>query len=400
MSDVLIVGAGFTGAAAARVLADAGVSCTVIDRRPTLGGNAHDYVNANGIRIHTYGPHLFHTNSQRIFSFLSRFTDWVPYEHRVVAVYGHSSAAFRKTVVKLPIIRSIINTLLGTSATSEEELREVLAEAVRKTRGFPLPEGTVPKNSLEVAYNSVGDLITNALFSGYTSKHWGRQLSELSTSVISRIPVRFNDDDRYFTDAFQALPAEGYVGLFEEMLSHPLIKTQLRTDFHYSEVDTNVKCIIYTGSIDDYYNYSLGALEYRSVRFEASDGVGLLTPEEQLALELGVATVNFTSASIEPTRITNFGKLPNSGPGNWLCKEYPTAHGGRYYPVPSESNLELYAKYQRMHQERGGPVIFAGRLGTYRYLNMDQACANGMKIASNILNGTADTLGGADATVG
>lgn len=382
---VLVVGAGFTGASAARTLADAGVSVTVIDQRPNIGGNAQDWRTESGVYVHAYGPHLFHTNSKAVVDFLSRFTEWIPYEHRVVAVTDHIDNKSIPTTVKLPVIKSTINSILKTSAETPEELQRVLDDAVRKTEGYPLGS-TLPENSYQVAMNTVGKEITQALFAGYTHKQWGRPLSELSTRVISRIPVRLNDDDRYFVDDFQALPKLGYTTMFQLMLGHENISLKLNTKFHpVLHLQGDFDAVIHTGPLDEYYKFQFGSLEYRGMVFKWSKQASHFTGVEKMAFDLGVVTVNFTSILIPATRVTNFGKLPCSADVPYMCTEFPSEGSERYYPVPTQANLDLYRKYADFHESFPSKVVFAGRLGTYKYLNMDQACANGIKVAKDIL---------------
>ncbi len=356
----LIVGAGFAGATCARALADAGGKVLLIDRRPHIGGNAYDRLDAHGVLVHDYGPHIFHTNSERVFDWLSRFTAWLPYEHRVRAVVdgvGHP----------MPINRTTINGLYGLDL-DEAGIADFL-ERVRE------PKAAL-KTSEDVVLNSVGRDLCDKFFRGYTRKQWGLDLSELAAGVAARIPTRTNDDDRYFTDRFQAMPAAGYTAMFERMLDHPLI--EVRTGVDYAELRTTQSFdrTIYTGPIDAFYDHCYGPLPYRSIRFEHEHLAGVARFQE-------VGTVNYP-LDHDYTRITEFRHLtqqPHAGTS--IVREYPCAEGDPYYPVPNPANEARYKRYEAL-ADAETDVHFIGRLAQYRYYNMDQVVAAALALCARL----------------
>ncbi|HET7795156.1 MAG TPA: FAD-dependent oxidoreductase, partial [Rhizobacter sp.] len=311
MND-LIVGAGFAGSTCARVLAEAGRKVVVIDKRPHIAGNAFDKLDDHGVLIHQYGPHIFHTNSDKVVAFLSRFTEWRPYEHRVLASVDGQ-------LLPIPINRTTINKLYGLSL-DEAGAAEFL-ERVRTPRQ-PL------KTSEDVVLNSVGPDLCDKFFRGYTRKQWGLELGDLSAGVAARIPTRTNDDDRYFTDSFQAMPLAGYTRMFERMLDHPNIEVRTGVDFQAVRHSLKRERTIYTGPIDEYFGHRLGKLPYRSLRFEHEH----LPNTAQLQ---SVGTVNHPNEHAY-TRITEFKHLSGQQhAGTSVVREYPCAEGDPYYPIPA-----------------------------------------------------------------
>ncbi|PXW94924.1 UDP-galactopyranose mutase [Sphaerotilus hippei] len=351
----LIVGAGFAGSVCARELAEAGKQVLVVDKRPHIGGNAFDVRDAQGVLIHPYGPHIFHTNSKRVFEYLSRFTDWRFYEHRVLAQVDGE-------LLPIPINRTTINQLYGLELGKDQ------------VQGY-LDSVRVPceriATSQDVVLASVGPDLCEKFFRGYTKKQWGLDLSELSAGVAARIPTRTDDDDRYFGDSFQFMPAQGYTAMFEKMLDHENITVRTGTD--YREVLDGVAGahIVYTGPIDSYYDQCHGALPYRSLSFEHVHHAD--TPLQQT-----VGTVNYPNDHAY-TRITEFRHLTGEQhSGTSLVYEYPQAEGDPYYPIPRPENEALFAKYREMADRESG-VTFVGRLAQYRYYNMDQIVAAALK---------------------
>lgn len=358
--DILVVGLGFTGAAAARTLADAGRRVLAIDRRAHIGGNAYDAIDAQGIRIHHYGPHIFHTNSDRIFDFLSRFTAWQPYQHRVLAKVGD-------VLVPVPINRMTINRLYGLSL-DEAGVAEFL-ERAREARA------TIA-TSEDVVLDRVGRDLCDKIYRGYTRKHWGLDLSELDASVAARIPVRTSDDDRYFTDRHQCMPVDGYTPMFQRMLDHPLITRALSVGFDAIRSKVSYKHLIYTGPIDAYFDRCFGRLPYRSLEFrhEHLPGVAKFQP---------VAIVNYPNEH-EYTRITEFKHLTGqTAAGTSIMREFPQTEGDPYYPIPRPENDALYRRYRALAAECKN-VSFVGRLAQYRYYNMDQAAGAGIAAAARL----------------
>ncbi|MHB8367208.1 MAG: UDP-galactopyranose mutase [Acidithiobacillus sp.] len=359
---ILVVGAGFAGSVVARELADAGHRVTVIDKRPHIGGNAYDTYDSHGILIHPYGPHIFHTNSQKVFQWLSRFTEWRPYEHRVLAEVDGQ-------LLPIPINRTTINRLYGLNL-DEAGAAEFL-ENVRERKD------TV-KTSEDVVLNSVGADLCNKFFHNYTRKQWGLDLSQLSAGVAARIPTRTNDDDRYFTDTFQMMPEKGYTQMFERMLDHQLIQVLTDVDyFEYRKIKAPPVHTVYTGPIDAFFDYNLGALPYRSLRFEHEHLSGIGQYQQ-------VGTVNYPN-NHEYTRITEFKHITGQKHGSTsIVREYPQNGGDPYYPVPRPENDALYQQYREMADAEAS-VTFVGRLAQYRYYNMDQVVASALHMAVNIM---------------
>ena len=348
--DYLVVGAGFAGSVIAERLAsqhDAKVM--VIDRRPHVGGNAFDKKDEAGVLIHQYGPHIFHTNSDEIVDYLSQFTNWRPYEHRVLA-------EVRGQRVPIPINRTTLNLLFDLDLKTEEEAAAYLA-----SRAEPVEE---IRTSEDVVISAVGRELYELFFQGYTRKQWGIDPSELDKAVTARIPTRTNTDDRNFGDKHQIMPAEGYTAMFKRMLAHPNIDLRLGTDWRDVKDEIDAAHIVYTGPIDEYFDYRFGRLPYRSLRFEHK-----VLEEER---HQPVAVVNYPDPSVPYTRITEYKHLTGQvHPRTSVTYEYPSAEGDPYYPIPRPENQALYKKYERLADSTAG-VTFVGRLATYRYYNMDQ----------------------------
>ena len=354
MHDWLIVGAGFAGAVLAeRIATVRGERVLVVDRRDHIAGNAYDRPNADGILFHQYGPHIFHTNSPMVSDYLSRFTAWRPYEHRVLAVVDGQ-------MVPIPINRTTINRLYGL------DLDEAGAEAFLAARAEPVE--TI-RTSEDVVVSKVGRELYEKFFRGYTRKQWGLDPSELDKSVTARVPTRTNDDDRYFTDSFQAIPADGYTAMFRRMLDHPLITVELESDGLVLPQRMRPRRTIFTGPIDEYFGHRFGRLPYRSLQFR----------HETLAQEWfqPVGTVNYPMTEAY-TRITEVKHITGQQhPCTTITYEYPVAEGDPYYPVPRPENQLLFKRYEELaRQERD--TWFVGRLATYRYYNMDQVVAQAL----------------------
>ena len=360
MFDYLIVGAGFAGAAVAeRLAAHAGKKVLICDKRPHIGGNAFDYYNEHGILIHKYGPHIFHTNSAEVFGYLSRFTEWRPYQHRV-------RASVDGQLVPIPINLDTINQLYGTRLTSLE--LEAFFASVAEPRS-PL------KTSEDVIVNRVGRELYEKFFRNYTRKQWGMDPSELDASVTARVPVRTNRDDRYFTDTYQAMPLQGYTRLFERMLSNPNIHVLLNSDYRDVKSLVPHRHLIFTGPVDEYFGYCFGKLPYRSLRFQWET--------RDLAIAQPAPVINHPNDHLY-TRVTEFKYLSGQEhPKTTLVYEFPTDEGDPYYPVPTAANAALYARYQTLADETKD-VQFLGRLGTYKYYNMDQVVAQALAFYSKL----------------
>ena len=348
--DYLIVGAGFAGSVLAERLATQhGARVLLIDRRPHIGGNAYDEPNEAGILYHKYGPHIFHTNSEQVVEYLSQFTEWRPYEHRVLAYV-------REKLVPIPINRTTLNELFGLDLKTDEEAAEYLA-----SRAEPVAD---IKTSEDVVINAVGRELYELFFRGYTRKQWDLDPSELDKQVTARIPTRTNTDDRYFTDAFQAMPRDGYTAMFNRILDHPLIEVRTGVDFRDVRDDVDYDHLIYTGPVDEYFDYRFGKLPYRSLKFDHQ------TLDQEQFQRTG--TVNYPSQDVPFTRISEYKHLTGQkAPVTTITYEYPSADGDPYYPIPRPENQELFKKYEALADATDN-VTFVGRLATYRYYNMDQ----------------------------
>ncbi|MDQ3292126.1 MAG: UDP-galactopyranose mutase [Bacteroidota bacterium] len=366
MFDYLIVGAGFAGSVLAERLATrSNKKVLIIDKRSHIAGNAYDHYNEEGILVHKYGPHIFHTNSKDVFDYLSQFTEWRSYEHRVLASVDGQ-------LVPIPINLDTINKLYGLNLTSFEleDWFESVAEQV-----------PVIRTSEDVVVSKVGRELYEKFFRNYTRKQWGMDPSELDKSVTSRVPTRTNRDNRYFTDTYQAMPLNGFTAMFEKMLSHPNIKIMLNTD--YKEIIDVIpfKEMIFTGPVDEYFDYQFGKLPYRSLDFK----------HETLNTEtfLPTAVVNYPNEHAY-TRITEFKYLTGQKhPKTSVVYEFPQADGDPYYPVPRPENAELYNKYKKLADQTPN-VHFVGRLATYKYYNMDQVVAQALTLYKKLTEKTEE----------
>ncbi len=346
--DFLVVGAGYAGSTFARLAAESGKRVLVIDCRDHIAGNAYDAIHpTTGIRIHKYGPHLFHTNSREVWEFLSRFTQWLSYEHRVKSCIDGKLYPF-------PVNIDSVNALYGTRHT--EETIEAFYASVREEREI--------KNSEDAVISRIGKDLYEKFFKNYTKKQWALWPSELDRSVMERIPLRANHDDRYFTDSYQAMPADGYAAMFEAMLAHPLITVRLNTDYRDCLGKVSYKDLVYTGCIDEFFDYRYGKLPYRSVRF-----VWEIRSEK---FHQPVMQVNYPN-DFAYTRITEYKHLPGSPACEQtiLSREYPQAQGAPYYPIPHPENQILYQKYRTL-AEKFPHLHFIGRRAEYKYYNQDK----------------------------
>lgn len=342
--DYLIVGAGFAGSTCARALAEAGKRVLLVEQRNHIGGNAYDYYDDDGILVHKYGPHIFHTNSDAVFHFLTRFTEWRRYEHRVLTCWEDKK-------LPMPINRATLRAFGGD------------LEAAKAALVYP-----------------------------YTRKQWGCAPEDLDPSVLARIQPRDSEDDRYFLDRYQVIPQHGYTRLFERMLAHRNISILLQTSYRdvLSRFDAYFRSlialeheedcaqVIYTGPIDEFFDYRLGKLPYRSARFdlETTRSTYLLQP---------VAVLNRPSADVPCTRVTEFRHLTGQVHEKTVrCTETPCAEGEPYWPIPTAANLALAKQYKALAEETSG-VHFCGRLGSYQYLNMDQAVAQALTLSARLL---------------
>jgi UDP-galactopyranose mutase len=349
-ADFLIVGAGFSGAVLAERLASAGKTSLVIDRRAHIGGNAFDSYDEAGVLVHRYGPHYFRTNSDRVRQYLSRFTDWHAVDYKVLSWTDGAFWPF-------PINLNTFEQLIGRPSTSEE------MEAQLAQWRVPIAH---PQNSEEFILAQVGPILYEKFYQNYTRKQWRRDPRELDASVCRRVPIRTSRDDRYLDEAFQALPRDGYTQMFARMLDHPNIRVQLNTNFHDMRKRLSCRHVIYSGPIDEYFDCVFGSLPYRSLRFE----------HETLAQEFfqPAVQVNYPN-DFDFTRIVEIKHATGQNiPVTSIVREYPQDYGpGRepYYPIPTPASRALYGRYAAL-AAREANTTFIGRLGTYRYYNMDQ----------------------------
>lgn len=372
-SSILVVGAGLAGAVASRALAEAGHAVDVIDKRPHVAGNAYDEIDSQGVRLHRYGPHLFHTGNARVVEWLSRFTAWAPYEHRVTARLPSGAH------VPLPINRRTLETVFGRPIGDEAAARELLAA---KAETFP----RAPANAEEYLRSTLGRELTELFFAPYTSKMWGLDLAEMSAAVVKRIPIRFDDEDRYFpNDAFQALPTDGYTALVTRMLDHPLVTVTTGCAFDRGMLrgrDFSFLCC----PIDEYYDFRFGPLPYRSIRFHHE-------PVRRDAIEAPSATVNYTDRSAF-TRSTYWHLLAGHDirGGELVTRtteepcDYRDNDLERYYPVKTADGRydERYRQYRAL-AAADDHLDFIGRCGTYQYLDMHQVVSQTLTIAEKWL---------------
>lgn len=376
MKQVLVVGAGFAGAAYARTLAEAGFGVDVIDRRDHIGGNAFDYVDDNGVRVHRYGPHLFHTSNGRVVEWLRRFGDWVPYIHRVRARLPDGQT------VPLPINRDTINAVFDLTLASEQAVRDFLASV-----SVPI---TAPRNAAEHLHAQIGIRLTDLFFRPYTRKMWALDLEDLDPAVVKRIPLRYDTDDRYFPDnPYQTMPANGYTAVFAAILDHPSISVSTSTSYQPGMEQAYCHCFN-SMPIDEFFDCELGELPYRSIRFHQHT-----TPAHD---ERDWSVTNYTDSGLF-TRETWWHVIPNhrvrdTGRFSITVEEpcdYRDNNRERYYPVKTSDRRyqQLYARYAEMAAGLLG-MTFIGRCGTYQYLDMDQVINQSLAGANRWLDAQAE----------
>lgn len=367
MFDWLVVGAGFAGSVLAERLASVrGDKVLVIDRREHIAGNAYDHPDDAGVMIHRYGPHIFHTNSEAIFNYLSNFTEWRFYEHRVLATVK-SPTTGEDTLVPIPINLDTINKLYGLNLTEAE------VEGWMAARAEQVPE---VRTSEDVVVGKVGRELYELFFRGYTRKQWALDPSELDKSVTARVPTRTNRDDRYFTDKFQYMPRDGYTAMFRKILDHPNITVMTGIDFAEARKRFAFRRMIWTGPVDEYFGFRFGKLPYRSLRFRHE------TLDQEWALPTG--TVNHPAESTPFTRVSEYKWMTGQEhPKTSVTYEFPSAEGDPYYPIPRPENQALYKKYEAL-ADAERDTWFVGRLATYRYYNMDQVVGQALSTFERI----------------
>jgi UDP-galactopyranose mutase len=359
--DILIIGAGISGAVLAERYASIGKKVLVLEKRNHIAGNCYDYYDENGILVSKYGAHLFHTNEEDVWEYVNRFSDWYPWEHKVVARVGDKT-------VPIPVNITTVNTLFDVNITNESEMKEWLdshKEQIAK-----------PANGEEAVLSKVGPQLYEMMFKHYTKKQWDKYPAELDASVLDRIPVRFNYDDRYFSDKYQALPKGGYTSVFEKMLSHENITVLLNTDyFDVKDQYTGYEKLFYTGPVDRFFEFKHSLtekLEYRSINFVSE------THDVEYFQENSV--VNYPGTEVDYTRIIEYKHFGNQkSDKTTVVKEFTVDEGEPYYPVPNPRNNEIYAKYKE-EADKLTDVHFVGRLANYKYFNMDQAFKNALDL--------------------
>ncbi len=376
--DYVVVGAGFAGSVLAeRLASQLDKRILLIDRRDHIAGNAYDFFNSSGILIHQYGPHIFHTNSDEVVNYLSKFTAWRPYEHRVLA-------SIDGQLLPIPINLDTINRLYGLSLDAAGMKAFLASKTVTPV---------AIRTSEDIVISRVGRELYEKFFRNYTRKQWGLDPSELDSSVAGRIPVRYDRDDRYFADTFQAMPLHGYTHMFGNMLDHPMIT--VRTGVDYKEISNTYRDakIIFTGPIDEYFGFRFGPLPYRSLEFkhETHD-------VEQFQ---AAPVINYPNDHAY-TRVTEFKYLTGQKHARTsIVYEYPQSTGDPYYPIPRPENAAIFARYKSL-AERTGNVHFCGRLANYKYFNMDQVVAQALStfrsIAADHDLAVATTLNSADVS--
>jgi len=359
--DYLIVGAGFSGLVCAERLAKKNKKILLIDRRNHIAGNCFDYVGPHGLLIQKYGPHAFHTNYKKVWNYLSRFTKWRPYEHHVLAMV-------RGKLYPMPINIDTVNRFFGLKL-NEHNIQEHYDQIRFKNIKI--------KNSEDVILSKVGRKLYEAFFKKYTKKQWGLWPRELDSSVCARLPVRVNFDDRYFTDAFQAMPRAGFTAMAERMIKNPNITLKLSCDFKDIKDKIGYKKLIFTGCVDEYYGHKFGRLSYRSLRFRLEDRRGTFQK---------CAGVNYTGSFVPKcTRITEFKHLSGQkrSPRTIIAREYSSAIGDPYYPILCPRNDKIYKKYKALVDKEKN-VYFLGRLGEFKYYNIDQVCYQALKLSEKL----------------
>ncbi len=358
--DFVIVGAGFFGATFARLAADFGNTCLLIDKRNHIGGNCYTE-KVEGINVHKYGPHIFHTNSSEIWDFVNKFAEFNNYQHRIKVNY-------KDQIYSFPINLMTANQIWGVRTPSEfdDKINEVKLD--------------VKADNLENwCLSNVGKDLYETFIKGYTKKQWNKNPKDLPSFIIKRIPLRNTFDDRYFNDKYQGIPINGYTLLFENMLDHKNIEVQLNVDFfdNKKEILKKGKNVVYTGKIDEFYDYRFGELEYRSLKFKSK----ILNGDYQ-----GCPIVNYTDGDVSFTRIVehkHFEYLSGSSPSKTVVTwEYPDNYSiGKtpYYPINDMNNNLIYEKYKSISESSDLDIIFGGRLGRYQYMDMHQVIGSAMK---------------------
>ena len=363
-AEIVIIGAGISGAVLAERYAALGKKVLMLEKRPHIAGNCYDYYNDDGILVSKYGAHLFHTNDDEVWKYVQQFSEWYPYEHRVLAKVDGK-------LVPIPVNITTVNLLFDLHISTEAEMQKWLDEHQ--------VHNDYPQNGKEAALARVGEVLYEKMFKNYTKKQWDKYPEELDASVLNRIPVRSNFDDRYFDDTYQFLPKGGYTQMFEKILDHPNITVRLGTDFFdvRDEIQDFQK-LFYTGPIDQFFDFQLNVqekLEYRSIRFVHE------TLNQEFFQENSV--INYPNEE-QFTRIVEYKHITQQKhPKTTIVKEYSTDEGEPYYPVPNPRNQLIYEQYKKAADQLQN-IYFVGRLANYKYFNMDQAFKNALDLFTQV----------------
>ncbi len=360
-ADIVIIGAGISGAVLAERYANLGKKVLIIEKRDHIAGNCYDFIDENGILCSKYGAHLFHTNFEDVWKYVNRFADWYPWEHRVLAKVDGK-------LVPIPVNITTVNELFGLNIETETEMKQWLDDNRIAIEN--------PADGREAVLNKVGPELYEKMFRHYTKKQWDKYPEELHASVLDRIPVRFNFDDRYFSDKYQALPTGGYTKLFANILDHPNIEVVLNTDyFDISDELSDFEKLFYTGPIDRFFDFKHSLdekLEYRSINFVSE------TVDAEFFQENSV--INYPGMETEFTRIIEYKHFGNQKTDKTtIVREFTVDEGEPYYPVPNTKNQDIYNKY-KAEADKLTDVYFVGRLANYKYFNMDQAFKNALDL--------------------
>jgi UDP-galactopyranose mutase len=357
--DVVVIGAGLSGCTIAERFASVlNKKVCILEKRDHIGGNCYDYIDAQtGIRISKYGPHFFHTNDDSVWDYVNKFSEWIRYDLKVMTHIDNR-------MVPVPVNMETINVLNNQSLQTPDDTRNYMQSIQIQCAH--------PQNSEDIALSRVGQALYEKMFLPYTHKQWNRHPTELDTSVLSRIPVRYDSDTRYFTDKYQSIPKHGYTSFFERLIDHPNIQLHLNAQVQFP---LEHPCVIYTGPIDAYFkSVGLPSLEYRSLRFEEERYFNYGYSQQNIVM-------NHPSMSTPYTRIVEYKHLPYeehaSAKHTIVVKEYPSDTGEPFYPVPSDKNQRLFDEYRKLAMLTPN-IHMIGRLANYKYFNMDQAIRNAL----------------------
>lgn len=364
-SEIIIIGAGISGSVLAERYANAGKKVLIIEKRNHIAGNCYDYIDENGILVSKYGAHLFHTNYQEVWDYVNRFSDWYHWEHKVLAKVDGQ-------LVPIPVNITTVNKIFGLSLTTQKEMEVWLKDNCEDIEQ--------PANGEEAALAKVGPVLYEKIFKHYTKKQWDKYPHELDASVLNRIPVHTNYDDRYFSDTYQALPKKGYTEIFRNMLDHPNIEVKINTDyFDIKEQIKGYQKLFYTGPIDKFFDFKHSLkdkLEYRSINF-VSESIKQSFFQEN-------SVVNYPGSEVDFTRIVEYKHFGNQKSENTtIVREYTTDVGEPFYPVPNQKNQRIYERYKE-EADKLIDIYFVGRLANYKYFNMDQAFKNALDLFASL----------------